>query len=95
MGSKRTAAVLFCAVCLVFSTCLLVLGLLCGIRTTEVNDRAAGLEREIAALKTENEILRAACENSISLEELERIATEELGMQRCTPEQIYIIELPG
>lgn len=92
---KTEGTVLFYAVCLLFSACLLVLSLLSGIQTTAVNDQAAALEKEIAELKTENEILRAAYDSSISLEELEQLAAEKLGMQRCTPEQIYTIELPG
>lgn len=92
---KTASRLLFRAVCLSFSALLVLLSLLCGIRTTAVNDRAAQLKKEISALESENEILRAEYDSILSLEELERLAIEELGMQRCTPEQIQIIELPG
>lgn len=90
---KQTANVLFRAVCLCFSAALLVLSLLSAIDLAAVNDRAARLEKEIETLETENDILLARCENSLSLEEVERRAIEELGMQHCTPNQIVYIEL--
>ena len=92
---KQMARLLFYAISLSCSALFLILSLLCGIDTTAVNERAAGLEREISALKIENEILSAQYESRMSLEELERRAIEELGMQRCDPDQISYIELPG
>ena len=92
---KQMARLFFYAISLSCSVLFLILSLLCGIDTTAVNERAAGLEREISALKIENEILSAQYESRMSLEELERRAIEELGMQRCDPNQISYIELPG
>lgn len=85
----------FRAIGFCFSAVLIVLSLLTSIRLAAVNDRAARLEKEVEQLKTANEILRAEYDNSLSLEEIERYATDELGMQRCTPAQITYIELPG
>lgn len=76
-----------------FSAVLLVLSLLCAIDLAAVNDKAAELEKETGRLKTENQVLLAQIENSISLEELECIALEKLGMQRPTPEQIKFIDI--
>ncbi len=89
----RIADALFRAICLGFSTLLLVLSLLTAVRMTAVSDRAAELKTEIAALKTENEILLARCESSLSLETLEKYALEELGLQPCRSEQIRYISL--
>lgn len=84
---KRLGA-LFRAVSLSVSALLLVLSLLYALRMTEVNDRAAAVKAEIAALKTENEILLAQCESRVDLETLERYALQELGMQPCRSDQI-------
>ena len=85
---------LFRAVCLCFSALLLVLSLLCGIRLAAVNDLAAGRKRETERLLAENARLRARCESSLSLEEIERYAVEELGMQRLSGEQMIRVEEP-
>ena len=71
---------------------MLVLSLLCSIRLAAVNDRAAKLMKEIEALETENTVLTARAEERLSLEELERYAGEVLGLQRCTPGQIVVVE---
>ena len=89
---KQVCEVIFRAVCLGFSACMLVLSLLTSIRAAAVRDSAARLRREIEALETENAVLRARYESSISLEEIERYATEILGMQRCTAGQVVYIE---
>lgn len=88
---QRRADALFRAVALLFSAAMLVLSLLTAARTAAVNDRAAALEKEIAALKTDNEILLARCVSSVDLETLERYALQELGMQPCRSEQIVYI----
>ena len=85
----------FNALCLAFSAVFLVLCMLCSARTAAENERAAEYREEIERLKTENRILyvRAQCE--MSLEELERRAIEELGMQHLSSEQIIYIEYIG
>lgn len=90
---KRSSELLFNAIGAIFSAVLLVMSLLCAIELAAVNDRAAAFEKETERLKTENQILLTQCENSMSLEELERYAIDELGMQRPAPGQIRYIEL--
>lgn len=91
---KQVNEILFRAVCLCAAALLLVISLLCSIRVTAVNDRAARLERENAALEAEIAVLAARAESSLSLEELERYAVEKLGMQRLSPGQVILIETP-
>ena len=38
--------------------------------------------------------MTARAESRLSLEALERYAVEELGLQRCTPGQIVVIDTP-
>ena len=79
---NRPGENLFRAVCLGFSLLLLVGSLLWDIRLAALNDLAAAEEPETERLKAENARLLARCESSLSLEEIERYAVEELGMQR-------------
>lgn len=90
---KQVNELLFRAVCLSAAAVMLVMSLLCSIRLAAVNDRAARLERENAALTREIDVLSARNESRLSLEELERRAVDELGLQRCTPGQIQVINL--
>jgi len=85
---------MFRAVGFLFSAVLLILSLLSSIKLAAVNDRAAELEKQVERIETETQILRAEYENSRSLREIERYATEVLGMQRCSPGQIIYIEQP-
>ena len=89
---KRTSALLFNTIAALFSAVLLVLSLLCAVETAAVNDRATALKMENERLKTENQILQARLDNSLSIAELERRALEELGMQRPNQGQIQTIE---
>ena len=82
---------LFRAICLCFSVLLLVLSLLWDIRLAALNDLAAGKKRETAELRLENERLRARCEERLSLAEIERYATQELGMQYLSADQIVLV----
>lgn len=90
---KNVNESLFHAICFCFSALLLVMSLLGSIRLAAANDRNVRLERQIRALQEENAVLRQRYESSISLEEVERYATEVLGMQRCTPAQIIYLPL--
>ena len=72
---------------------LLVSALLGSIRLAALNEELTGLEKSLKTLKEENRVLQARVESSLSLEELERRATEELGMQRLSPGQIIYIDL--
>ena len=85
--------ILFRAICIGFSLLLLVSALLGFIRLAALNEELTGLEKSLKTLKEENRVLQARVESSLSLEELERRATEELGMQRLSPGQIIYIDL--
>ena len=91
---KRSAENLFRAVCLGFSLLLLVGSLLYGIRTAAWNETAAAYQRRAESLRRENAILLARCACSLSLEEIERRAAEELDMQRLSAEQMIRVEEP-
>lgn len=91
--TKQLNETLFRAVGLCFSAVLIVLALLTNIKTAAVNDEAARLRQETEALKLENELMCAEYDNSMSLEELEAYARDVLGMQQCSPSQIYYIDL--
>ena len=89
----RVYGILFRAICIGFSLVLLVSALLGAIRLAALNEELNALEKSLKALKEENRVLQAKVESSLSLEELERRAIEELGMQRLSPGQIIYIEL--
>lgn len=89
----RVNGILFRAICIGFSLVLLVSALLGAIRLAALNEELNALEKSLKAMKEENRVLQAKVESSLSLEELERRAIEELGMQRLSPGQIIYIEL--
>ncbi|MGN0981898.1 MAG: septum formation initiator family protein [Candidatus Limivicinus sp.] len=89
----RVSGFLFRAICVGFSLVLLVSALLGCIRLAALNEELNALEKSLKTLKEENRVLQAKVESSLSLEELERRAIEELGMQRLSPGQIIYIEL--
>lgn len=90
---KRVSAALFAAVVFSFSAVLLVLSLLASIKLAALNDTASRLTAQIKELRDENAALTAQYECCVSIDELERRAVEELGMRRCTPEQIEYIDI--
>lgn len=90
---KRMNGVLFRGICAGFSFLLLVAALLGSIELAAVNEELTALERDLKSLKEENRVLQAEYETSMSLEELERYATEELGMQRMSPGQIIYLKV--
>ena len=95
MSVKKVNESLFYAIEFCFSALLLVITLLLSIRLTAEGDRLAELEAAVKNARTENEILTAQYENTVSLEDIEKYAIEILGMQRCDPSQIiYVSEQP-
>ena len=90
---SRINGIYFRVICIGFSLVLLVSALLGSIRLAAVNEELNALEKSLQSLKEENRVLQARVESSLSLEELERRAIEELGMQRLSPGQIIYIEL--
>ena len=85
---KQVNELLFRAVILSFSALLLVLTLLCSIRLTAERDRVSRLNREIRTAEEECGALRGRYESSRSLAEIERYATQVLGMQHCEAGQL-------
>ena len=93
MAQRRAAYICFNAVGILFAAVLLITALLAAVELARVNDAAAELEKSIAELERENEILLARCRMQMSLEELESYALNELGMQPRQAEQIVYIEI--
>lgn len=89
---KRPSEIIFCAVCVCFSAALLVLSLLGAVKLAALSDEDAVLEQELETLKYENQILRVTYESMLRLDEIERYAIEELGLQHCSPGQIVYID---
>lgn len=89
----KLSSLMFRIICVGFSLLLLVGALLGSIKLAALNEELTDLERELSELKNDNRILQAEYESSLSLEELERYAREELGMQTLNPSQIYHIDL--
>lgn len=92
MGS-RLSRILFRIICIGFSLLLLVGTLMGSIELAAMNEELTALEQELSELKNDKRILQAGYESSLSLEELERYAKEELGMQTLKPSQIFYIDL--
>lgn len=90
---KRPSEIIFCVVCFCFSAVLLVLSLLGAVHLAALGDENAVLERELETLKNENQILRVTYESMLRLDEIERYAVEELGLQHCSPGQIVYLDL--
>ena len=92
---KRLNSALFLAISLTFSAVILIMTLFGAIRLAGLNSRAAETARRIDELETENGILSAKIENSLSLEEIENYAREKFGMSVPAPEQIFVIKEQG
>lgn len=90
---KGISGLLFRIICIGFSLCLLVGALMGSIQLAALNEELTDLERELEELKDNQHMLQAKYESSLSLEELEHYATEELGMQTLKPSQIFYIDL--
>lgn len=90
---KRTVALAFRLICLLFSALLAIMTLLTGIDLTAGSDRIRSLRAEEEKLEEENQRLRAEAACGMSLEELEEYAVRVLGMQHCESGQILVIEL--
>lgn len=51
-------------------------------------------KKQLAALQKENEQLKVSIENSVNISNIEKIAKEELGMQKLSGKQTVYIALP-
>ncbi|MBQ6927510.1 MAG: cell division protein FtsL [Oscillospiraceae bacterium] len=94
-NGEGLAALLFRAVCLGFSTALLILALFSQIRCVRTESRIAALSEALTAAENENTRLRIRQQSALQLDVLERVATQKLGMRRPEPGQIVEIEYLG
>ena len=92
---RRLSEIVFCTVCFSFAAVLLVLSLLGAVRLASLSDEDAGLEQELETLKDETRALRVTYDSMLQLDEIERYAVEELGLQHCSPGQIVYIDPVG
>ncbi len=90
---KRVNSILFCVICAAFSAVMLVMTLFGQIELARASDAIAQMQAEAESLREENGVLRARYENSISLEEIEKYATERLGMKTPGAGQIIYSQL--
>lgn len=90
---KKVSSAVFVGILFGFSAVMLVFSLFASIKLTALNDSAARLDKETAAIEEENRALSAQYGQCASIEEIEKYAVEVLGMQRCTAEQIEYIDM--
>ena len=90
-NKRRFAA----AACFVLSALLLVLALAAQIRLRSIQSELRDLENEREALEREKRVLTVRLEESVSLSEIERRASGELGMRPCRGDQIEEIGIDG
>ena len=94
-NGEGLAALLFRVVCLGFSALLLVLALFNQIQTVRTESRIEALHTAITEAENENTRLKIRAESALSLDALERVATQRFGMRRPEPGQIMEIEYLG
>ena len=92
---RKPRETLFQILCVGASAILLVMSLLYGARLAARNQEAAEAKAAVEALREENQRLRVRCACCFSLEEIDRFAREELGMQPLRAEQILRADLIG
>ena len=66
-------------------------------RNSQINEKFSKvqtLKRELSAVQKENEQLKVSIENSLNLNNVEKVAKEKLGMQKLTNKQTIYITLP-
>ena len=66
-------------------------------RNSKINEKfnnVQNLKKELATVQKENEQLKVGIENSLNLNNIEKIAKEKLGMQKLTTNQAIYITLP-
>ncbi len=66
-------------------------------RNSQINEKfneVQNLKRELSTVEKENEQLKVGIENSLNLNNIEKIAKEKLGMQKLTTNQTIYITLP-
>lgn len=89
---KKINGAFFKGVCLAFSALLLVMTLLGSVELARMSQDTMELEKAVEKAREKNEALSLKIETGLSLQEIERYALEELGMQTPTEEQIFYID---
>ena len=92
---KRVSELAFRLICLGSSALLLVLTLLIHIQLVRTQSCIAELGTQIARAENERITLQIQTISAMSLPELERRATQELGMRHPEPGQIIETEYLG
>ena len=66
-------------------------------RNSQINEKFSQvqkLKKELSSIQKENEQLKVNIENSLNLNNVEKIAKEKLGMQKLTNRQTLYVSLP-
>jgi len=92
---KRASALAFRVICLGFSVLLLVMTLFTHIQLVRTQSRISELEAAITRAENEQIQLQIKTASALDLSELERRATQELGMRHPEPGQIVETEYLG
>ena len=74
---------------------LLLLTISC--RNSQIDKQFTNIQnqrKELSSLQKENEQLKVNIENSLNLNNIEKVAKEELGMQKLTSSQTVYVSLP-
>ena len=77
--------------------CLFLLLLTISSRNSQIDrqfDKIQDQKKQLAALQKENEQLNVSIQNSINISNIEKVAKEELGMQKLSSRQTVYITLP-
>lgn len=76
---------------------IFVLLLTISYRNSQINEeftQMQNMKRELSSLEKENEQLKVSIENSLNLNNIEKLAKEKLGMQKLTNKQTVYVSLP-
>lgn len=76
---------------------IFILLLTISYRNSQINEKfnqVQALKRELSSLQKENEQLKVSIENSVTLNTIEKLAKEKLGMQKLTNKQTIYVTLP-
>ena len=76
---------------------LLLLLLTISCRNSQIDNKFNQIQeqkKQLAALQKENEQLKVSIENSLNLNNIEKVAKEELGMQKLSSKQTVYVTLP-
>lgn len=76
---------------------IFILLLTISYRNSQINEKFSevqSLKKELASLEKENEQLEVTIENSLNLNNIEKQAKEQLGMQKLTNKQTQYVTLP-